>query len=249
MYILDDGIRLNAKLEMPVPAEGKHPLVIIIHGFTGHMEERHLVTVSRALNRAGFATLRVDMYGHGGSDGRFHDHTLYKWLTNALTVIDYARSLDFVTDLYLLGHSQGGLTVILAGGMKHELIRGIVPLAPACMIPDLARKGTLLGTRFDPNRIPDEMDVWGICTIGGNYCRVAQTIHVEEAIDRYDGPVLVVQGDEDDPELMASAVSAARRYKNGRLVMIPGDTHCFDHHLDQMTDAVVSWFNEQRKPV
>ena len=103
MYILDDGIRLNAKLEMPVPAEGKHPLVIIIHGFTGHMEERHLVTVSRALNRAGFATLRVDMYGHGGSDGRFHDHTLYKWLTNALTVIDYARSLDLSPTFTCLG--------------------------------------------------------------------------------------------------------------------------------------------------
>ena len=120
MYIMDDGIRLNAKLDMPENHGEKCPLVIVIHGFTGHMEERHIVAVSQTLNSIGYATLRVDMYGHGHSDGKFEDHTLYKWLTNALTVIDYAWNLDFVTDLYLCGHSQGGLTVMLAAAMKRE---------------------------------------------------------------------------------------------------------------------------------
>ena len=91
MYIMDDGIRLNAKIDMPSGwQEGtKVPLVIIIHGFTGHMEERHIIAAADALNQVGCATLRVDMYGHGHSDGEFRNHTLYKWLTNALTVIDY----------------------------------------------------------------------------------------------------------------------------------------------------------------
>lgn len=246
MFIIDDGIRLNARLEMPEKAAEKCPLVIIIHGFTGHMEERHLVGVSGMLNENGFATLRVDMYGHGKSEGAFRDHTLFKWMTNAMTVIDYARGLDFVTDLYLCGHSQGGLTVILAGGLKHETVKGIIALSPACMIPDLARKGTLLGTRFDPDHLPEELTVWDNHVLGNNYIRAAQTIHVEEAIDRYDGPVLVVQGDQDDPELMRSARDAAERYRNSRLVMIPGDTHCYDLHLDQMVAAVKDWILEQK---
>lgn len=245
MYILDDGVKLNAQLDMPAAAGGKHPLVIIIHGFTGHMEERHLTAVSQTLNEMGYATLRVDMYGHGKSEGRFHDHTLYKWLTNAMTVIDYARGLDFVTDIYLLGHSQGGLTVILAGGLKHDAIKGIIALAPACMIPELARSGGLLGTDFDPDNLPEEMTVWGNWVLGSNYVRVAQTIHVEEAIDRYRGPVLVVQGDRDDPSLMQSAVAAAKRYQNAQLVMIPGATHCFDDHLEQMTGAVKAWMEKR----
>ncbi len=37
-YIVDDGIRLHAKLEKPEGAD-KCPLVIIVHGYTGHMEE------------------------------------------------------------------------------------------------------------------------------------------------------------------------------------------------------------------
>ena len=241
MYITDDGIRLNAKLDMPAEHGDKCPLVIVIHGFTGHMEERHITAVSQILNECGFATLRVDMYGHGHSDGKFEDHTLYKWLTNALAVIDYARGLDFVTDLYLCGHSQGGMTVMLAGAMKHDVITGLIPLSPAWMIPEEARKGTLLGRDFDPDRIPDMLGDWGERGLGGNYIRVAQTIHVEDAIDRFDGPVLIVHGDEDEAVPVEYGIRAAERYKDCKLVLIPGDTHCYDYHLDQVLDAVREW--------
>ncbi|MBP5726766.1 MAG: alpha/beta fold hydrolase, partial [Clostridia bacterium] len=210
MYITDDGIRLNAKLDMPENHPGKCPLVIVIHGFTGHMEERHIVAVSRTLNEIGYATLRVDMYGHGNSDGKFEDHTLYKWLTNAMTVIDYARSLDFVTDLYLCGHSQGGMTVMLAGAMKRDVIKGLIPLSPAWMLPEGARKGTLLGQVFDPDHIPDVLPAWGDRGLKGNYVRVAQTIHVEEAIDRFTGPVLIVHGDADAICLLPNLLSFHR---------------------------------------
>ena len=243
LYIMDDGIRLNAKLDMPEGHGGKYPLVIVIHGFTGHMEERHITAVSEMLNSIGFATLRVDMYGHGNSEGKFENHTLYKWLTNALTVIDYARSLDFVTDLYLCGHSQGGMTVMMAGAMKHDVIKGLIPLSPAWMIPEYARKGTLLGRDFDPDHIPEMIHGFGekSQSLGGNYLRVAQTIHVEDAIDRFDGPVLIVHGDADEAVPVEYGIKAAERYKDCKLVLIPGDTHCYDYHLDQVLDAVNEW--------
>ena len=107
-FIDSDGTRIHAKLERPEGAE-KGPLCILVHGFTGHMEERHITAVSRMLNEIGCAVLRIDMYGHGDSEGEFRNHTLYKWLTNVMTAVDYARTLDFVTDLYLCGHTHGGL--------------------------------------------------------------------------------------------------------------------------------------------
>lgn len=69
-YINDDGIKLHAKLDFPAEEKDKYPLVIVIHGFTGHMEEEHIVGVSRAMNEIGFATLRAEMYGH--EIGRAH---------------------------------------------------------------------------------------------------------------------------------------------------------------------------------
>ena len=193
----------------------------------------------------GFATLRVDMYGHGGSGGEFRKHTLYKWLTNAMTVIDYARTLDFVTELYLCGHSQGGLTVMLAAALKHEAISGIIPMSPAIPIPECARRGILLGGFFDPSHIPEEITSPRGWVLDGNYVRVAQTIHVEEAIDRYDGPVLLVHGGADETIPAQCSLDAAKRYKNAELAVIPGDTHCYDDHLDEAVEAVRRWMAER----
>ncbi len=241
MYICDDGIRLNAKLDKPATGAQRCPLVIIIHGFTGHMEERHIVAVAKALNEIGYATLRVDMYGHGSSEGTFHNHTLYKWLTNAMTVIDYARGLDFVTDLYLCGHSQGGLTVMLAAAMKRDVIKAVIPMSPATMIPEGARKGELLGMKFDPDHIPDEIAIHDGRTLGGNYARVAQTIYVDQAIKAFHGPVLLVHGDADEAVPVQYGIDAANAYENAKLVLIPGDTLCLDYHLDMAVDAVRDW--------
>ena len=138
-YLNDDGIRLHAKLDRPENVE-KGPLCIVIHGLTGNMEERQNVAVSRAMNELGIATLRVELYGHGLSDGDFEFHTVEKWLHNIDTVTDYAKSLDFVTELYLCGHSQGGLAVIMAAGRRPDDYDALIPLSPAIMIPRLAKE-------------------------------------------------------------------------------------------------------------
>lgn len=239
-YIDSDGTRLHAKLDRPVEGE-KGPLCILIHGFTGHMEEDHIIAAQKTMNEVGISVLRVEMYGHGGSDGCFADHTLYKWVTNALSAVSYAKTLDFVTDLYISGHSQGGLLTMLIGGMCPDDFAAILPLSPAWMIPETCREGSLLGISFDPAHIPD-MLVFGDRKLSGDYIRVAQTIHPEEEIARYTGPVLIVHGDEDDAVPFSYAEKAQKLYKNAKLVPVHGDDHCFTRHLDKMCDAIRDFF-------
>lgn len=241
MIIMDDGIALNARLDMPEGNPAKCPVMVLIHGVTGYHDEEHLNAVTRAMNEIGVAVLRSDMYGHGASGGTFHAHTLYKWVTNALTLTDYARGLEFAEDILLCGHSQGGLTAMLTAALKRDQIRALVALSPACMIPEGARKGEILGRHFDPEHIPDVLEFGEGLTLSGNYLRVAQSIRVEEAIDRYDGPVLVVHGDADETVPVFWGRWAAERYRNADLVLISGDTHCYDNHLDLVTEEVRKW--------
>ena len=247
MYIDCDGIKLNSYLDMPKGNPEKCPLCIIIHGFTGHSEERHIVAVQQTLNEIGVATLRADMYGHGKSDGKFEDHTLFKWLTNILAVVDYARKLDFVTDIYMAGHSQGGLSIMLAAAMERDIIKAIMPLSPAAMIPEIARKGELLGLKFDPENIPDEMEAWDGRKLKGNYVRVAQTIRVEDFVDKYQKPVLIVHGDQDEAVPYEVSVKFSKQYKNCKFVTIPGDNHCYDYHLELVTEAVKEFMEELKQ--
>ncbi len=236
LYITDDGIRLHAKLDMPVCHE-KCPLAIVLHGITGHMEERHIAAVSRALNEAGLATLRAELYGHGKSGGEFSEHNLFKWLNNVVAVTDYARSLDFVTDLYICGHSQGGLTAILAAGMYPEVFRAVIALSPALSIIEGARSGKLLNISFDPENIPETLEKSGR-VLKGSYIRAARLLDLDEAIKRYRGPVLIVHGGGDETVPAGYSKAAAGKFSVGKLVIIEGDTHCYDNHLNEVVSAV-----------
>ena len=245
MIIMDDGIGLQAELDMPEKAEGKLPVAVMIHGFTGYKEEYHILEVSKGLNEAGWAVLRADMYGHGKSGGEFRKHTLFKWMQNAMTLVDYARSLDLPEKVFLCGHSQGGLTAMLAAGLKHEQISGLIAMSPACMIPESAREGSLLGQDFDPVSIPEVLPAWNGQVLDGNYIRVAQKIRVEDYIDAYGGPVLIVHGDRDGAVPVEYGIRAAERYRNCTLAIIPGDDHCYNRHLEVVTDAIRDWMTRQ----
>lgn len=247
MYILDDGVKLNAKLDMPENYNGKCPLCLVFHGFTGHIEEDHIKAAAKAMNEVGVATLRVDLYGHGNSDGEFKNHTLYKWLNNILAVVDYAKSLDFVTDIYMCGHSQGGLAVTLAAAMERDVVKALIPLSPAYVIIKGAKEGELLGQPFDPFNIPDVLESWDGRQLKGNYIRVAQSIDLEGAIKKYTGPVLIVHGDEDEAVPVEFAINASKEFANCKLVLIKGDTHCYDRHMDEMVVAVRDFVKELNK--
>ncbi len=235
-YLTDDGIRLHAKLDRPEGLE-KCPLCIVLHGLTGHMEEPHLCAVSETMNDLGIATLRVELYGHGQSDGAFEDHDLAKWLHNLDTVTDYAKSLDFVTDLYLCGHSQGGLAVVIQAGRRPEEYKAILPLAPALMIPRLAKQ-------FPEDEIPDCF-YFHEQRIAQGYILANRALDVDAAIRNYHGPVLLVQGMADTTIVPQDTVDAAKVYENATLVTIDGDTHCFDYHLDKVVEAVKEFMAKQ----
>ncbi|MBQ1508572.1 MAG: alpha/beta fold hydrolase [Erysipelotrichaceae bacterium] len=241
-YIDSDGIKLHAKLEMP-EVQGKCPLAIVIHGLTGHMEEPHIIAAAKTFRDNGIATLRVEMYGHGKSGGDFGKHTLFKWINNALDVVDYAKTLDFVTDLYLCGHSQGGLLTMIIGGLRNDDFRAIVPMSPAAVILDAAKKGNFFGIPFDPKHIPDRFSFNGV-DFSGNYFRVAQMIHLAELIDRYTGKVLLIHGDEDEAVPLLYSIEADKRYTDSKLVIIKGDDHCYTRHLDEMTAALDAFLKE-----
>ena len=239
LMIPDDGIQLSAVLEKPDGAEPA-ALAILLHGFTSAKDRIHNIQAAEAMRNAGLATLRLDLYGHGESGGEFRKHTLYKWISNTLTAIDWAREQGYQS-LFLSGHSQGGLTAALAAGMEADRIRGLILRAPAFMIPQAARDGMMLGYSFDPDRVPAEIGVIKDLILDGNYIRVAQTIHPEEAAERFQGPVLILHGDQDDVVPPEVSLKMSERYAHSELTVIEGETHHFDQKPERMKELITDW--------
>lgn len=113
------------------------------------------------------------------------------------------------------------------------------------MIPENARDGSLLGITFDENHIPEKIvsDNW---ELSGDYIRVARAIHVEDEIARYDGPVVIIHGDDDETVPFSFAEKAGELYKNARVIPIHGDDHCFTRHLPEMAEAIRTFFEEEK---
>ena len=78
------------------PSGTRWPVVVLIHGFTGNrLEHGSFVRMSRLLEGSGIASVRVDLSGHGESDGDFFDVTISGEIAEARSVVRTVRTLRF----------------------------------------------------------------------------------------------------------------------------------------------------------
>ena len=86
--------------------------------------------------------------------------------------------------------------------------------------------------------------------IAAHYIRAllkGEDFPLEEEIERYEGPVLLIHGDADETVPFEYAEKALKLYKNAKLIPIHGDDHCFTRHLNEMADALRAFFKEECK--
>ncbi|BBF43654.1 lysophospholipase L2 [Lachnospiraceae bacterium KM106-2] len=194
--ITRDKLTLRGKLEKQ--AEGSCPIAILFHGFTGDIgdEPDHVYQkISNQLNHVGIATIRFDFNGHGKSDGDFRAMNLFNELNDAIAILSYVRKLDFVTDIYLIGHSQGSVVAGMLAGYYNDVIAKLVLLAPAATLKTDALAGKCMDAVYDPNHIPETVDVdGGNHLVGGHYFRIAKSFPIYEVTAQFKGPSLAIHG-------------------------------------------------------
>ena len=244
-FIDCDGIKVHSKLDFPAEQSEKMHVLVIIPGLTGHIEERHILAVKDTAVSCGYVVLRSELYGHGQSEGDFYNHTVLIWMHEAMRVIDYALSLPFCKDVIVSGHSQGGLTTVLAAGLMFDKIKAAIPMSPALNIWDGAKKGELFGEKFDNEHLPDGFSFGP--GVGGDYLRAAAMLPVDEAVARFNKPVLVPHGDADELVPYEWAEWLTERYGNAELVTIKGDDHCYDYHLEDVQKAVGEFLLKEKE--
>jgi dienelactone hydrolase len=110
------GLKLAALFDEPA-TPGPHPLVIMLHGFTGWKEEPHLAALAADLAAVGIAALRFDAPGSGESEGTWAEHyRLTNYIADVTDVLAYAKA-NLPIDphrIAIWGHSLGGFTALAA---------------------------------------------------------------------------------------------------------------------------------------
>ena len=224
-----DGLTLRG--DIIKPDTEKCPIAVIFHGFMSSRDADMFCCIADELVKNGIAAVKFDFDGHGESDGDFSDMNVYSEILDAAKIIEYVRGLDFVTDIYIVGHSQGAVVGGMIAGYYREAVKKLVMLAPAATLKDDAQNGTCFGVEYDIYNVPNKLRMTNVngdnFDVGGLYFRIARTLPIYETTSMFKGETLIVHGTADE----AVGVIGSERYDecmpNARLELIEGATHGF----------------------
>lgn len=224
----DHGL-LDAVIQKPQVKDGeKVRLAIICHGFTSNKDTKLMHAIADSLQAKGIASIRFDFNGHGKSEGRFQDMTVPNEIEDAKRVISYALQQPWVSDVSIVGHSQGGVVASMIAGQMQGLIHSVALCAPAAVLCDDALRGNAQGVTYDAGNIPEYVELPGRhLKMGRAYCQTAQTLPIYETALQYTGPVILVHGTADRVVPYTYSERYKEGYKHAELVLMPGVDHRF----------------------
>jgi pimeloyl-ACP methyl ester carboxylesterase len=107
-------------------SEGHRPLVVLVHGLTGHMDEYIHLRLARLLNAQGYPVIRFNQYGDEERARKFHTSTIREHVSDTQGVLAYASEKGF-SKVVLAGHSLGSPVAIAATG---ESVHGLILIDP-----------------------------------------------------------------------------------------------------------------------
>lgn len=260
LRIVSGDAQLNALLYL-AGGVGRHPIVVMFHGYPGN--EKNL-DLAQAIRRAGFHVLWFNYRGSWGSGGTFGmEHAL----EDARNVLAFVRSPEAVKKfgldahrVALVGHSFGGWLALMVGARDPQ-VSAIVSLAAWNAVVDVNL------TEGDPKKRAakiadlDEFDPGSGPLRGPGAAKLYEEItqhrvdydYFRKAADLRTRPLLIVAATRDvdqplpeyhEPLVKALTAVAAPRVE----LVIYDDDHPFSAHRIALAKKVTQWLTAALPP-
>ena len=166
-------------------------------------------------------------------------------IADGKAILEYVRTDPHVRNIFLVGHSQGGVIASMLAGLYPDVIKKVILLAPAAQLKDDALKGNTQGAVYDPNHIPDTVPLVGNklgMKLGGFYLRTAQVLPIYEVSARFSGPVSVIYGTNDQVVNPKYAKKYHDIYENSELHAITDADHRFTGQYKKSASDLTAQF-------
>ncbi len=225
---------LSAIIQKPELKQGeKCPMVIICHGFSGNKNEQMLQLLADSLQRRGIASIRFDFNGHGESEGDFVEMTVPNEIEDAQKVYEYVRDIRYVSDLAIVGHSQGGVVAsMLAGKAEPEDFKAVVLMAPAAVLRDDAIRGNTMGVNYNPLDPPEYVELFGGgLRLGREYIKTAFSLPIYPTAAKYQGDAMIIHGTADRVVPYTYGERYHEIWPKSELIVLEGFDHGFSQNV------------------
>ena len=243
------GIAMDITLPKGLdPETEKCPMVILMHGIFSSGNIVPIPALARELADNGIASIRFDFGGHWRSEGEMQQMTIGKEIEDALAMWEYARSLPYVSEIGLLGHSQGGVVASMTAGIlesRGEKSAGLVLIAPGSVVQDACRNGRFFGAEFNPADPPEFVKCFGIMKLGREYILSTQDLDIYGTAKDYTGPVRLIHGSKDTIVPMSCSERYVETYGDrSELIVVEGENHLITRKKKKVVVLSVGFFKE-----
>ena len=247
------GLQLAGVLHIPT-GKGKCPAVIILHGFTGYKEEKHIEELAKELSRSGFVVIRFDTSGSGESQGTMKDdYRMTNYITDIDTVYEFIRHHPRVDEhrIGIWGHSMGAMLSIIWGS-KHPEVKAICSVSPPVQMGTTDWLGQFLEswkktgwfTKVSSSGHGESLVPWAFMEDAGRYNTLNYVANVRS-------PILIMLGLAEDtvpPEHTREIFRKAHEPKE--LVEVEGMNHDYKKvpkYIHLVNSSVIPFFEKYLK--
>jgi pimeloyl-ACP methyl ester carboxylesterase len=250
--VLSRGVAVPVTFVVPVVAAGKSfPLIVMAHGHGASRNEGGgYRTVAEDLAMRGIGSIRMDFPGCGESIEPFTENHLSNMLLDLQASRKFAASQPGVDNerVGLLGFSMGGRLVALLSEIDPTY-RVMATWAPAVANGSEREVHSLGGPdAYDALRQQAmEQGFAQFTTRWGMDMQLSQQWFTDleqskplDAVRKFEGPLLVIYGDQDDvvpPRISEAAIEAAQNSSEVVRHVIPGAGHDLGFYSDRVEHA------------
>ncbi|MBO4878056.1 MAG: alpha/beta fold hydrolase [Ruminococcus sp.] len=204
-----DGLKIHGELYLP-EGDGPFPVIVISSGQTAPCSFYY--DEAEAFSESGYACIVYDSVGAVGnssSDGEITDSSVLTEVQDLNAILDSLPDLPKVDadNVFLFGHSIGGLVDIITGAHRPDDIKGMILLEPAVTYPDFVRANNPV-----PANLPDVINEPRMynALVGKQFIIDMSTVDVLKETALCDKDVLMIIGTAD--EKTSSHPSSAALY-------------------------------------
>lgn len=228
--------KLAAVIHRP-PTQGKFPGVILMCGFTGNKEEKHIKQLAIDLANNNFVAIRFDPSGYGESEGSTErDYRLTNYFSDTESIYDYLKTPSYVDQnrIGIFGHSMGAMLVVLFAA-KHPEIKASVSVSPPYNLGTHYRlKGTFWKGWKEKGYL-EKVDNGKTVKIPWEFLEDAKKYNVFKEVSKIKSPILFILGDKDINVLPEETKELYRKTNEPKeLFIADGMDHYYKNFPDKL---------------
>jgi len=215
------------------------PLIVLIHGLAGNMNEAMHYNAARYFEEHGFSTFRFNLYSFNKGNRKLHECTFKTHGSDIDTVLKYLRNKG-AKKIFLVGHSFGWPSILYA---TSKDFLAAVSWDGSCL-PNKFLDQTAKVRQFNARVIDEGYFV----LMGEENAREEKTVNSIELIKNFNKPVKFITAE--GKSSAVNMVVGKKMFKAAKgkkaFATIKGASHCFveDGKQEQLYKETINWLKE-----